>query len=236
MSCPVRTRNQFCFRLHNVNGNRPKTAAGFSAAIYWCFTRHCCWHRNFQLSACVFHGVFKFINIWFNEEDTPAIVGHYRDFVSRWSTFASLFVLMHRTYPATKCLAWRSFAFSLVSSRTMYILQVAFRSIKKILWNLSMHLIIIFLHPRSSNHQFFLQQYIQWRMCSSGNVDVLQRNRKWFYSRHVQFDTGFHVMALNEISCNGPEIIFSLRIIACWVILLWTWRGESASFFWTIPD
>ena len=38
----------------------PNTEAGFSAVICWCFTRHCCWHRNFQLSTSVFHGVFEF--------------------------------------------------------------------------------------------------------------------------------------------------------------------------------
>ena len=42
-----------------------------------------------------------------------------------------------------------------VLPRTVYIRQVAFRSIKWILWNLSMHLIILFLHPHSSNHQDF---------------------------------------------------------------------------------
>ena len=25
----------------------PNIAAGFPAAIHWCFTRHCCWHQNF---------------------------------------------------------------------------------------------------------------------------------------------------------------------------------------------
>ena len=38
----------------------PSIAAGFPAAIYWCFTSHCYWHRNFQLSTSVFHRVFKF--------------------------------------------------------------------------------------------------------------------------------------------------------------------------------
>ena len=48
----------------------PNIAAGFSAAMCWCFSRHCCWHRNFQLSTSVFHGKFKFFIIRFNEEDT----------------------------------------------------------------------------------------------------------------------------------------------------------------------
>ena len=50
----------------------------------------------------------------------------------------------------------------------------------------------------------FFQQYMQWRMCCSGNVDTLHWNRKWFFSRHVQFDSVFHMMATNEVSCDRP--------------------------------
>ena len=53
----------------------PNTAAGFSAAIYWCFTRHCCWHRNFQLSTSVSHGVFEFFIPWINEMNTTQSSG-----------------------------------------------------------------------------------------------------------------------------------------------------------------
>ena len=67
-------------------------------------------------------------------------------------------------------------------------------------------------------------------MCCSGNVDVLQWNRKWFFFRHVKFDSGFHVMAIKEISHNRPEIIFSFRIFACWVILKRIWRREFVWF------
>ena len=41
-------------------------------------------------------------------------------------------------------------------------------------------------------------------MCCSGNVDTLQWNRKWLFSRHVQFDSVFHMMATNEVSCDRP--------------------------------
>ena len=99
-----------------------------------------------------------------------------------------------------------------------------------ILWSPSMHLIILFLHPRSSNHQYFLHHYIKWCMCISGKVDVLQWNRKWFFSRHVQFDSGFHVMATNEISRNRPEIMSGFRISQRWVILKRVWRRESVWF------
>ena len=31
----------------------PNSAASFSTAVYWCFARHCCRHRNFQLPTSV---------------------------------------------------------------------------------------------------------------------------------------------------------------------------------------
>ena len=47
----------------------PNTA-GFSAAIYWCFTRHCCWHRKFQFSTSIFDDGSEFFILRFHEEDT----------------------------------------------------------------------------------------------------------------------------------------------------------------------
>ena len=65
----------------------------------------------------------------------------------------------------------------------------------------------------------FFQHNIQGCMCVSANVGILQRNKKWFFRRHIQSDSGFHVMTVNEISWDRPEIIFSFRIILCWVRL-----------------
>ena len=56
-----------------------------------------------------------------------------------------------------------------------------------------MHLIILDLHPCSNNHQYFRSPYIKCCVGISGNVDVLYWNRKWFFVRHVHFDSGFHV-------------------------------------------
>ena len=56
----------------------------------------------------------------------------------------------------------------------------------------------------------FFQQYIQWCMCCPGNVDVLHWNRKSFFFRHVELNSRFIVMTINEISCNRPEVIFQL--------------------------
>ena len=46
-------------------------------------------------------------------------------------------------------------------SWTMFILPLAFPSVQRILRSLPMHLIILFLHPRSSNLQSVLQQYVE---------------------------------------------------------------------------
>ena len=88
-------------------------------------------------------------------------------------------------------------------------------------------------------------QYIQWRMSISGNVNVFQQNRKWFFFRHVQFDSGFHVMAVYEVSWNRPKIISCFTIISRWVSM-WGWTRESVWFslknflffssVWAIPD
>ena len=50
------------------------TAAGFSASIYWCFARHCCWHGNFQLPTSVFDDVPEFFVCRFNDKRYHVIV------------------------------------------------------------------------------------------------------------------------------------------------------------------
>ena len=76
----------------------------------------------------------------------------------------------------------------------------------------------------------YLTHYIQWCMSISGNVDTFQRNKKWFFFRPLQFDSGFHVMATHEISRDRPEIIYGFLIVPCWVISKWGWRRESVWF------
>ena len=110
-----------------------------------------------------------------------------------------------------------------VSHRTMYVHPVVFLSYNESLWNLSTYLTILEFHQRSNNHRYFLQHYIQRWICSPGYVDELHWNGKWFFSRHVQFDSGFHVMTVNKIAWNGPEIISSFTNIQRWV-LKWGWR------------
>ena len=46
-------------------------AAGFTAAIWWCFTRHCGWHREFSnFLRAFFHDVLEFLIIRINEINT----------------------------------------------------------------------------------------------------------------------------------------------------------------------
>ena len=118
-----------------------------------------------------------------------AIFWHCRALVSRSATVASLCVSMHRTHVSTslptKCLAWRSFAFLSVSPRPC-ILRI----------------------------NMFFQQYIQWCSRNPGHVDILQWDRKWFFSRGTySLTSGFHVMTVNNIASNGPEGLKKTRLI-----------------------
>ena len=66
----------------------------------------------------------------------------------------------------------------------------------------------------ASDAVFVTKKYVQWRFCFSGNVDVLHRNRKCFISRHVQFDSWYNVMTINEFSFDRPEVIFSFPALS----------------------
>ena len=52
---------------------------------------------------------------------------------------------------------------------------------------------------------------------------MFQWNKKWFFSRPVQFDSGFHVMTENKISWHTPKITLGSTIKPRWV-LKWTRR------------
>ena len=75
--CPVlssasTTQTNFVLRFPNV-------AVGLSTALYWYFARHCCWHRNFQLSSSSFDFEFEFFIVWLDE----LYCSHCRVLVSR---------------------------------------------------------------------------------------------------------------------------------------------------------
>ena len=60
----------------------------------------------------------------------------------------------------------------------------------------------------------FFQQYIQWCSRSPGHVDILQWDRKWFFSLGTySLTSSFHVMTVNKIAWNGPEGLKKTRLI-----------------------
>ena len=83
---------------------------------------------------------------------------------------------------------------------------------------------------------------IQIRVRSSGDVNVFQWNREWFFSRRVKFDSWFNVMEVNEVSWHGPEIIYHFTSIRKWVLRWWKrpfWFSKKIyvtfSSNWTMP-
>ena len=135
----------------------PTIAVGFSTAIYRYFARH-------MLLASELPTLYEWLSLW-------AWILHR---LVQWRIF--LFIVWHcRAFGFS--IAHLCFAFFFTASdicfhisghtssgrevvcflapRTMCILLVAFPLVERILWNLSMSLTIIFLHPRSSNLQYF---------------------------------------------------------------------------------
>ena len=112
----------------------PNNAAGFTAAIYWCFTRHCC-----CIGISTFYERFSWCVYILDH-----LVQRRRYHVIAW----------HQLPLAIQCPALRSLVSLSIPPWTMYIHQVASHSTKWISWNLSMHSTLLFLRQRSSNLQY----------------------------------------------------------------------------------
>ena len=155
---------------------------------------------------------------------------------------------MHQTYVSTNlailCPVLRSSVFLLICLRTMYVHPVFFHLFYEscntcpCIWQFSISIYV----PTVFN--VFLQQYIQRCVCISGNVDIFQWNKKWFFSRHVQFDSRFHVVTVNKVAWDRPKINYGFTIIPR-LVLKWRWRrsiwfSSKITFFfssvWAIPD
>ena len=67
-SSASKTQAYFCLAFSNF-------AFCSSTALYRYFARHCCWHRNFQLSTSGFHCELEFFVVWFDEEYSPQLSG-----------------------------------------------------------------------------------------------------------------------------------------------------------------
>ena len=116
----INNTSVFCLVFFNI-------AVGFSTALYRYFARHCCWHRNFQLSPSGFHCELEFFIVWFNKEQSSQLSGIVElRFFDGPSLFC--FFLLHQTYAstylATHCLDERLFVSSKVSHQTMKIHSV----------------------------------------------------------------------------------------------------------------
>ena len=108
------------------------TAMGFSTVLYRYFARHCCWHRNFQLSTSGFHRELEFFIVWFNEEYSSQFSGiDELWFLDSPSLFCFLLCCIGHKFQhvCPHIVRTRSFLLPCKSPhRTMYILPVAFRS------------------------------------------------------------------------------------------------------------
>ena len=188
-------------------------ATGFPALLRLNFARRCCWHRDFlrafvmislkspsskvnEVKTTQFSGI---VEVWFI--DCPLLL---------FFAFRCIGHIFPHLWPQSVWSGGR-FVSSSISPRTMYIRQVGFRSIKWILWKLPTHLTILDLHGRSNSRRYFLQRYIQGCICSPGHVGFFQWKREWFFSRHVQFDSGLHVMTVKKVAWNGPEFTSSFH-------------------------
>ena len=135
-----------------------KSAAGFPAtSAQSSFARHCCWHRNFQLSENNFHRKLEFLVFKDQRSKYLLIFWHCRAWFLD-SPFLRLFpfwCLRHLSKSLAQSVWPRGrFVFLSLSSRTMNIHPVVFDPIQWILWNLSTCL-TIHDHQHPSNHQYF---------------------------------------------------------------------------------
>ena len=170
----------------------PNIAMGFSTALYRYFERHRCWHRNFQLSTSGFDCELEFFIIWFNKEYSSQLSG----IVEIWFRDSPSFLVCcigHKLPHIWPCSVW--------TRGCLFPCKSPPGPCKSLWWPFSMHVPVIF--------NMFLHHYLQGCMSRSGNVDVLHWNRKCFFLRHVQFDSGYNVVTINEFSCYRPEIIFA---------------------------
>ena len=62
-----KNKSTFCLVSSNSAASFPATSA------QWSFAKHCCWHRNFQLSTSILHCILKFLVFRINEVNTTLI-------------------------------------------------------------------------------------------------------------------------------------------------------------------
>ena len=106
-----------------------RTATGLAVLFTSGFARHCCKHRNFQLSTRRLHNILEFFIRWINEVNTTKCLA-LSSFGFSTAHFCFSFRLDASDISlATKSLVWKSFVFVSVSHRTRKILPVVFHPI-----------------------------------------------------------------------------------------------------------
>ena len=189
-----------------------------------CLARHGWSHWSFQFLSSILNGFFEL---------TPCPQGQWNKFLVIFWHYRVL--VFHLTIPASPSawhffpilsrvlainnLAWMLAAVLSVSPDHIYPSEV-FLPIELTEWNLSKESDSWSTDIPIVINAAFLH-IIQIRSCSSGDVNVFESNREWFFSRRVKFDSGFDVMAVYEVSWHGPKIIYRFTGIWKWVLRWW---------------
>ena len=61
-----------------------------------------------------------------------------------------------------------------------------------------------------------LLQYIQITVCRPSNVNVFQWNRECFFLRHIDLNSRFIVMTIDEVTLDRPKVSTGFSVI-CWL-------------------
>ena len=129
-------------------------------------------------------------------------------------------------------LAWMSLAGPHISVRRFLIWQSKLSEtcprIRQISWSIDIPTVIdaAFLHK------------IQTRVCSSGDVNVLQWNGVWFFSRRVMFDSGSTWWRYMKFPDMDQKVMHRFTRILKWVLRWWRCRPFcfSKKISWTFSS
>ena len=207
----------------------PKFAVGLPTAIYWYFASHCCWHRNFLLSSSGSDYELEFFIVWFDEVYSSPLSGIIEfQFLDSPSLFRFLLCCIRHTRPHIwpYIVRTRGCLFSCKSPPRPCV-PIRWPFVQKDESCESCPCIWLFFSPstiQSSSICFptlrLVRKMLFW---------VLRRKKKCFFFRHVQFDSWYNVMTMNDFSCDRPEIVFRFLVITGWVFFKMRW---SIPFIW----
>ena len=174
----------------------------------------------------------------FHQKKTPLTFERYRALVSPLPILAfpssALHLTCWTTFQATKNQVWQLLGSSYGALWTTCILKEfflfknrmwTFRESSPWIWQTSIHIDV----PIIVNTAFL--QHIKICLSSPGHINVFQWSWKRFFFRHMELNSRFHVMTINEVTFDWPEVFPSFRVIFCfcrlrpsempWSFLLW---------------